>query len=70
MGCCTAQARNRNVVDRRKKTKSGGGVDNRRSGSNDPSLLLEDLVRLLARSAAHEAFEVSQTKKDNNTDDQ
>ena len=58
------------MVDRRKWTGSEVGVDKRRTDSNDPILLLEDLVRLLARSAAHEAFKASQATKDNNTDDQ
>lgn len=58
------------MVDRRKWTGSEVGVDKRRTDSNDPILLLEDLVRLLARSAAHEAFEVSLTDKDKDTDDQ
>ena len=52
------------MVDRRIGTKSEAGVGKQRGGSNDPTLLLEDLVRLLARSAAHEAFEASLTDKD------
>lgn len=69
MGCCTAYGRNRYVVDRRIGTESEAGVDKQRSRSNGPALLLEDLVRLLARAAAQEAFEASQATKDEDTDD-
>jgi hypothetical protein len=57
------------VADRKTGQEGEAGVDKQHSGSNNPSLLLEDLVRLLARSAALEAFEASQNKKDDGADD-
>ncbi len=58
------------MVDRKTGQKGEAGVDKQRSGTNTPSLLLEDLVRLLARVAALEAFEASQATKDNDTNEQ
>ena len=55
------------MADRRTETQSEAGVDKRHTGLIDPALLLKDLVRVLARSAACEAYEASQTKKDEGT---
>jgi len=52
------------VADRKTKTKREAGEEKRHAGRVDPALILEDLVRVLARSAACEAHEASQTKKD------
>ena len=55
------------MADRWTETESEVGVDKRHTGLVDPALLLNDLVRVLARSAACEAYEASQTKKDEDT---
>ncbi len=65
----TATGGNQRVADRKTGQEGEADVDKQRSGSNNSSLHLEDLVRLLARSAALEAFEISQTKKDDVSDD-
>jgi len=55
------------VADRRTETERGAREDKHHAERVDPALLLEDLVRVLARSAAWEAHEASQTEKDDTT---
>jgi len=58
------------VADRRAETESEAGVDTRHAGLITPAVLLEDLVRVLARSAASEAHEASQASKDEDSHEQ
>ncbi len=60
----TDEGRNWHVAERRVKPEREVGIDTRHAGLISPAALLEDLVRVLARSAASEAHEASQTIKD------
>jgi hypothetical protein len=51
-------------AERRAEPEREVGVNTRHAGLISPAALLEDLVRVLARSAASEAHEASQTSKD------
>jgi hypothetical protein len=66
----TEEGRNRHVAERRAETEREVGVDTRHAGLISPAALLEDLVRVLARSAASEAHEASQTSKDEDSHEQ
>jgi hypothetical protein len=66
----TEEGRNWHVAERRAQTEREVGVDTRHAGLISPASLLEDLVRVLARSAAREAFEASLTDKDKIANDQ
>ncbi len=58
------------MTDRGTGTESEAGADRQRRILSDPVLVLEDLARLLVRSAARENFEASQAEKDEDTNDQ
>jgi hypothetical protein len=60
----TEEGRNWHVAERRAEPEREVGVNTRHAGLISPAALLEDLVRVLARSAASEAHEASQTSKD------
>jgi hypothetical protein len=60
----TEEGGNWHVAERRAEMEREVGVDTRHAGLISPAALLEDLVRVLARSAASEAHEASQTSKD------
>lgn len=58
------------MAERRAKPEREVGIDTRHAGLMSPAALLEDLVRVLARSAASEAHEASQTIKDEDSYEQ
>ena len=57
------------MADCRTQTQSEVDVNKRHSGLIDSAVLLKDLVRVLARSAACEAFGASLIEKDNTAND-